>query len=65
MPNEVSFKKMYLAFTLTEKDPPLKQEGADELVNYQKKLTERMKHGVPLEVVEFAHFMAKEKLSMA
>ena len=65
VPNEVSFKKLYLAFTLTERDPPLKQEGADELVNYQKKLTERMKGGVPLEVVEFGHFMAKENLNMA
>jgi len=57
VPNEISFKKLYLAFTLTERDPPLKQEGADELMSYQKKLTERMKAGVPLEVLDLAHYM--------
>lgn len=57
VPNEISFRKLYLAFTLTERDPPLKQEGADEFRNYQKKVTERLKGGVPLEIIDLLHYM--------
>jgi hypothetical protein len=64
VPNEISYKKMYLAFTLTERDPPLRQEGADELMNYQKKLTEKMKTGVPLEIVDFMHYMKQQGISL-
>lgn len=65
MPNEISFKKMYLAFTLGERDHPLKQEGADELMNYKKKVTEQMnKQGTPLEILDFFHFMRQQGVSL-
>lgn len=31
VPGEVSFRKLYLAFTQTERDTPLAQEGSDEI----------------------------------
>lgn len=31
VPGEVSFRKLYLAFTQTERDPPLAQEGSEEI----------------------------------
>ena len=53
---------MYLAFTLTERDPPLKQEGAEEIRKYEKKVTEKLKAGVPLEILDFVHYMRQQNL---
>lgn len=34
VPGEVSYRKLYLAFTQTERDAPLQQEGAEEIQKY-------------------------------
>lgn len=52
VPNEVSFKKLYLAFTQTERDAPLAQEGSDEIRKYEQLVRDQARKGTPLEIVE-------------
>ena len=35
VPNQISVKKLNLALTYGESDPPMNQHGADELKSYQ------------------------------
>ncbi len=43
VPGEVSYRKLYLAFTQTEKDVPLAQEGSDDIQRYNQMLRDKMR----------------------
>ena len=57
VPGEVSFRKLYLAFTQTERDPPMAQEGSDEIQKYNQMLKDKMRTTTPLEVIELVTYM--------
>lgn len=38
VPSEISFNKLYKAFTALDKDPPLKQYGIEQIKQYEEKL---------------------------
>lgn len=64
-PGCVSLAKLEQAMTLTERDPPLPQEGAEEIKRYEDTLRNQAKKGTPLEIIELLHFMKQNKLTMA
>lgn len=65
VPDEVSLKKLALAFTQTESEPPLAQEGAEEIKKYETLIKEQARKGTPLEIVELLNFMRQSRLGMA
>ncbi len=64
VPGEVSFKKLYLAFTQTDRDIPLAQEGADEIQRYNSMLRDQVRRSTPMEVVELINFMKQNTLTI-
>ena len=59
----VSFEKLYEALNLTEQDPPLRQEKADEYRRYVDKVHEGLDKaagGVPPAIIHFNHWMTTE-----
>jgi hypothetical protein len=61
-PGNVSYEKLYLAFTLSESESPLQQDGADEIKRYETTIRDQAKKGIPLEVVDLMNFMRVNKL---
>ena len=61
----VSFKKLLQAMNLSDNDPPLAQDGVDELREYQESLKMQIKSStVPFQVIDLHHYMKREKLTM-
>ncbi len=64
LPGHVSYEKLYLAFTLTESEAPLTQDGAEEIKRYETGIREQAKKGVPLEILDLLNFMRVNKLTV-
>ena len=50
---------------MSDREPPLKQEGSDEIKRYDTKIRDQFKKGViPLEIVDLLHFMRQSEMTM-
>mmetsp|Transcript_22868 Transcript_22868/g.22130 ORF Transcript_22868/g.22130 Transcript_22868/m.22130 type:complete len:151 (+) Transcript_22868:1555-2007(+) len=64
-PGEISYNKLYLSFTLGDRDAPLKQHGTEHVKKYEEGLRKQMTMGkVPLEVIDLLHDMEKHQFTV-
>jgi len=62
----ISFRKLLQAMSLSDNDPPLAQDGVEELRGYQNRLKQQIDSSVvPFEVIDLNSFMQREKLSIS
>lgn len=68
VPNQISLRKLDLALTYGETDPPLQQHGAEELKSYQSGLRgelSRAASGANNDVAEFASWLVRKNMGIS